>query len=137
MSIPTTLMPGAIMPTRGSTFAAGIDLYASEDHTVTRKQSIVKTGVKMAIPTGYVGLIWSRSSMAYKNGVFTEAGVIDSDYRGEIGVVMFANQENFQIKRGDKIAQLLIQPVSMATPVIVESLDTSVRGEGGFGSTGK
>jgi len=79
MSLQTVLEDGAILPVRGTAFSAGLDLFASEDTVVTETQSIVKTGVKMAIPEGYVGLIWSRSSMAYKNGVFTEAGVIDSD----------------------------------------------------------
>ena len=90
----------------------------------------------MAIPEGYVGLIWSRSSMAYKNGVFTEAGVIDSDYRSNIGVVMFCNKGTYQIRKGDKIAQILIQPVSSMNCIQVESLSNTDR-TGGFGTTGR
>jgi len=136
MSLQTVLEDGAILPVRGTTFSAGLDLFALEDTVVNEIQSIVKTGVKMAIPEGYVGLIWSRSSMAYKNGVFTEAGVIDSDYRANIGVVMFCNKGTYQIRKGDKIAQILIQPVSSMNCIQVESLSNTER-TGGFGSTGK
>uniref|UniRef100_A0A6C0JT01 dUTP diphosphatase n=1 Tax=viral metagenome TaxID=1070528 RepID=A0A6C0JT01_9ZZZZ len=136
MSLQTVLEDGAILPVRGTTFSAGLDLFALEDTVVNEIQSIVKTGVKMAIPEGYVGLIWSRSSMAYKNGVFTEAGVIDSDYRANIGVVMFCNKGTYQIRKGDKIAQILIQPVSSMNCIQVEQLANTER-TGGFGSTGK
>jgi len=137
MSIPTVLSEGACLPTRGTPFSAGLDLYALEDTLVTEKQCLVKTGVSMAIPAGYVGLVWSRSSMALKNGVFTEAGVIDSDFRGNICVVMFSNKGEYQIKKGERIAQLLIQPVSSMNPKQVDKLPETQRSDGGFGSTGK
>jgi len=137
MSVPTTLNKNAQLPTRGDPFAAGLDLYASEDHLVTKKQTLVSTGVAMAIPEGYFGNIRSRSGMAYKHGVFTEAGIIDSSYRGEIKVLMYTNSEDYQIKKGDRIAQLIIQPYSTMNPVQVNTLDTTERGNGGFGSTGK
>jgi len=144
--IRVTLDEGATLPTRGSEEAAGFDLYASSDVLVGEQSTLVPTGVHMAIPKGYVGLIRSRSGMAYKNNVYTEAGVIDSDYRGPIGVVMYYNYvphirgmpiDVYKINKGDRVAQLLIVPVNMANCVEVQSLDDTVRGDGGYGSTGK
>jgi dUTP pyrophosphatase len=137
MSVSTILEEGATLPTRGDPFAAGLDLYALEDCVVGKKQTLVKTGVRMAIPKGYWGNIRSRSSLALKHGVFTEAGVIDSSYRGPIGVVMYCISGEYQIKKGDRIAQLIIQSHSTMNPVQVETLPETQRGEGGFGSTGK
>lgn len=137
MSIPTTLDEGATLPTRGDPFAAGLDLYALEDCTVGKIQRLVKTGVHMAIPEGYWGNIRSRSSLAYKHGVFTEAGVIDSSYRGPIGVVMYCINGDYEIKKGDRVAQLIIETHSSMNPVQVDSLPETQRGQGGFGSTGK
>lgn len=136
MSIPTTLSEHATLPTRGDPFAAGLDLYAAEDHVVTEKQGLVSTGVSMAIPDGYWGNIRSRSGMAYKHGVFTEAGVIDSSYRGEIKVLMYSRDGDYRIQKGDRIAQLIIQPYSSMNPKKSNSLPETQRGEGGFGSTG-
>lgn len=135
--IPTCLLPGAILPLRGTPNSAGLDLYALEDRLITRTQQIVPTGVSMAIPPGFVGQVWSRSSMAAKNGVFREAGIIDSDYRGQIGVVLYSNEGTYQVRKGDKIAQLVIVPCNMSSTVQVDSLDSTVRGQGGYGSTGK
>lgn len=132
-----TLQPGAKLPERGTPFAAGLDLFALSDCTVTSAPTLVETGVAMEIPPGYVGQIWSRSSMAYKNNVFREAGIIDSDYRNTIKVLLYCHGESYTIKAGDKIAQILIMPISTMNCKVVDSLSTTVRDQGGFGSTGK
>jgi dUTP pyrophosphatase len=97
----------------------------------------VPTGLFLEIPPGYVGLVWPRSGLAVRHGIDTLAGVIDSDYRGEVKVVL-ANHgtEAFRIAPGDRIAQLLIQRVERGHFMRVDSLDATARGEGGFGSTG-
>lgn len=129
----------AIIPTRGSEKAAGLDLYADNEHTVLPNcVSVVPTGIAMAIPDGFVGLVWPRSGLACKYGVQTLAGVIDSDYRGELKVALTTcTKTTVRINQGDRIAQLLIVPVSMMECVEVNSLDDTGRGAGGFGSTGK
>jgi len=137
MSIPTTLEEGATLPTRGDPFAAGLDLYALEDCVLNEGPLLVKTGVHMAIPEGYWGNIRDRSSLAYKYGVRTAAGVIDSSYRGPIGVVMYCLHGEYNISKGDRVAQLIIQTHSSMNPVQVETLPETQRGQGGFGSTGK
>ena len=129
----------AVIPTRGSEQAAGLDLYADNEHAVLPNcVSVVPTGIAMAIPDGFVGLVWPRSGLACKYGVQTLAGVIDSDYRGEIKVALTTcTKTAMPINHGDRIAQLLIMPVSMLQCVEVGSLDDTARGDGGFGSTGK
>ena len=129
----------ATIPTRGSEQAAGLDLYADNEHTVLPNcVSVVPTGIAMAIPDGFVGLVWPRSGLACKHGVQTLAGVIDSDYRGEIKVALTTcTKTTMRINQGDRIAQLLIVPVSMLKCVEVDSLDDTVRGDCGFGSTGR
>ena len=117
---------------------AGLDLYSSIDCVLEgRAVKPIPTGIQIAIPEGYVGLIWDKSGLSLK-GVHRLAGVIDSGYRGEVRVVM-ANltPEPFQIKEGMKIAQMLIQPVSEVEVQEVEKLEDTDRGEGGFGSTGQ
>ena len=118
---------------------AGIDLRSSEKTFLEPgEKKIVKSGIKMAIPQGYVGLIWDKSGYAAKNGIHVLAGVIDSGYRGEIGVVMKnLGNEVFKISKDMKIAQLLIQPITRANIIEVDSLKSTSRNEGGFGSTGK
>lgn len=117
---------------------AGMDLYSSEDSVLEPgKQTTVKTGVSMAIPSGYVGLIWDKSGLAAKHGIKTMAGVVDSGYRGEVCVVMInLGNTSYKIEKHTKIAQLLIQPVNSANVIEVEELDATSRGKGGFGSTG-
>ena len=129
----------ATIPTRGSEKAAGLDLYADNEHTVLPNcVSVVPTGIAMAIPDGFVGLVWPRSGLACKHGVQTLAGVIDSDYRGEIKVALTTcTKTTVRIEQGDRVAQLLIMPVSMLQCVEVNSLDDTERGAAGFGSTGK
>jgi len=142
MSIPTTLVDGACLPRRGNAFAAGLDLYAIEDVTVedimTRgKPTLINTGVSMAIPDGYWGNIRSRSGLSAKHGVFSEAGVVDSDYRGNIHVALYCVGKSYEVKKGERIAQLIISPYSSMNPKEVDTLPETQRGEGGFGSTGK
>lgn len=123
---------------------AAFDLRASEDVTFEPgDKKIVKTGLKMAIPKGHVGLIWDRSGMAAKFSMHCLAGVIDAGYRGEIGVVLInLGKEAFEVKKNMRVAQMLIQPIVLPkiTEVEEDQLDESgeenVRGEGGFGSSG-
>lgn len=136
------LHPAAKLPTRGTPFAAGLDLYALEDVEMTRnsgKPICIGTGIAVEIPPGYVGEIWGRSSLECKMGLERCAGVIDSDYRGEIKVAIKLPGDvyPFDIPAGDRIAQLLIKPVVLCDVVEVEELSKTERGSGGFGSTGK
>ncbi len=117
---------------------AGIDLRSAVDYKLKAGEIYtVPTGIKMAIPNNYVGLIWDKSGHAAKNAIHVLAGVVDSSYRGEIKIVLknLGNNE-FEIKKDMKIAQILIQPVERATLIEKESLEDTSRGEGGFGSTG-
>jgi dUTP pyrophosphatase len=117
---------------------AGLDLFSSVDSVLNKGEvKAVPTGIQVAVPEGHVGLIWDKSGISLK-GVHRLAGVIDSGYRGEVRVVM-ANlgEKLFVIKRGMKIAQLLIQPVMDVEVVEVDELEETSRGQNGFGSTGK
>jgi dUTP pyrophosphatase len=129
--------PGAL-PAYASEGAAGADLRASECVRICPGQRVaVATGLKLEIPPGYVGLIWPRSGLAVSHGVDTLAGVIDSDYRGELRVVLINHgDETFVVQPGDRVAQLLIQGVERVLFVRGETLAESARGERGFGSTG-
>lgn len=117
---------------------AAFDLRSAEELVLEPKaRHTVKSGIKMAIPDGYFGLIKDRSGNAHKFGIHCLAGVIDSGYRGEVGVVMVnLGDEPFNITKDQKIAQMLIMPVPKVNIQMVEDLDDSVRGKGGFGSTG-
>lgn len=129
----------AILPTRGSENAAGLDLYAIEDcHIAATKYVKVPTGLAVLIPNGFYGRIAPRSGLAAKHGLHILAGVVDSDYRGEIiCVVSNLGQENFIVKAGDRIAQFVIEQIILPEPVWVEGeLPKSIRGDGGLGSTG-
>ncbi len=129
----------AKLPTRGSESSAGLDLYASKQFLIPAHGFIgVSTGIAVAIPEGYYGRIAPRSGLAAKFGIDTLAGVIDSDYRGEL-ICLLSNHgdKDFQINIGDRIAQLLIEKIITPTPLFIEGeLPTTSRGEGGFGSTG-
>ena len=128
----------ATIPTRGSEQAAGLDLYADASLVVKAgTHAIIQTGVAVAIQDGYCGQVWPRSGVSVRYGVDVLAGVIDSDYTGEIKVVLQAGAHDFEINKGDRIAQMLIVPVSMLQCVEVDSIDDTARGAGGFGSTGK
>jgi dUTP pyrophosphatase len=127
------------LPLYGSAAAAGADLRAAEEVTLgPGERAAVATHVHVEIPTGHVGLVWPRSGLAVRHGLDTMAGVIDSDYRGEVRVVLVNHgPEPVVLARGDRIAQLLIQRVERALFTKVDSLDESGRGHGGFGSTGR
>ena len=137
------LHPNAILPAYASAGAAGADLHAlCDEGSVTveaGKTVLVHTGVAMAIPEGYVGLVYARSGMASKRGLApaNKVGVIDSDYRGEIMVALHNHGDAAQtIESGDRIAQLVIAPVVTAAFEETDDLDDTDRGAGGFGSTG-
>jgi dUTP pyrophosphatase len=117
---------------------AGLDLFSSVDSVLNKGEvKAVPTGIQVAIPEGHVGLIWDKSGISLK-GVHRLAGVIDSGYRGEVRVVMTnLGEKLFVVKRGMKIAQLLIQPVMDVEVVEVDELEETSRGQNGFGSTGK
>ena len=129
----------AKIPTQGSKYAAGYDLYAAEEVLVnTMGRKLVKTNISISIPEGYYGRIAPRSGLAYKNGIDVLAGVIDSDYRGDIGVILFNSDHNldFQVNVGDRIAQIIIEKCYSVNWDTVENLEASVRSEKGFGSSG-
>ena len=132
----------ACVPTYGSAFAAGADLYACEDAPVTiepGQTKLVHTGLAMEIPAGLVGLIYARSGLASKKGLApaNKVGVIDSDYRGEVMVALHNHGTVAQtVEAGERIAQIVFAPYYAADFTVVESLDDTARGAGGFGSTG-
>ena len=117
---------------------AAFDLRSAEEGILApNEKRVFKTGIKMAIPLNHVGLIWDRSGLAAKHGLHCLAGVIDSGYRGEIGVVLKnLGHEPIEITKNMRIAQMLIQPVVSAILEEVNELDETERGEGGFGSSG-
>jgi dUTP pyrophosphatase len=127
------------LPEYASSSAAGADLRAREAIDLEPgARAAVPTGIHLQIPAGHVGLVWPRSGLAVRHGIDTLAGVNDSDYRGEVRVVLVNHgTEPFRIEAGDRIAQLLIQRVEKAAFVRAEALPDSARGEGGFGSTGR
>ena len=138
------LNENAIVPTYGSQFAAGADLYAcTNGETVTfgpGETKLIKTGIAMEIPEGYAGLIYARSGIANKRGLApsNKVGVVDSDYRGEIMVSLHNHSLAEQsITDGERIAQMVIAPFLKVEYTEVDELTETVRGEGGFGSTGK
>lgn len=132
------LSDSAIMPTQGSPGSAGWDLYADETITILpTDRAMIATGIAVALPPDSVGMIWPRSGMAWKKGVDTLAGVVDSDYRGHVGVVLQNHDHNIvYIKPGDRIAQLVVQPIVPARVMAVRELGKTHRGDQGFGSTG-
>jgi dUTP pyrophosphatase len=117
---------------------AGCDLYSNEECGIAPgARALVRTGIAMAIPDGFVGLVWDKSGLAVKQGLHRLAGVIDSGYRGEIQVALInLGNEQIQIAKGQKIAQLLFQKVEHAQLEEVKDLDATARGASGFGSTG-
>lgn len=125
-------------PTKGHMSDAGWDLYAFETVSIPAGATVlVSTGISMAIPKDHVALIWDRSSMGVK-GIHRHAGVVDSGYRGEVKVCLHnTTKEPYHIERGDRIAQMLIQEAPTFIQHVVHELDSTNRGDGGFGSTGK
>lgn len=129
------------LPQRAHRGDAGVDLHAREDLLLAPgERALMPTGIAISMPVGYVGLIHPRSGLAAKHGisVVNTPGTIDADYRGEIKVCLINHDphESFQVSRGMRIAQLLIQAVELVDFIEVEELDETVRGSGGYGSTG-
>ena len=130
----------SITPKRTTAGAAGFDIYSDQDLARVHFGQVasISTGIAVAIPDGFVGLINPRSGLAVSRGVDTMAGVIDSDYRGEILVVMTVHNTDimpFRVERGERIAQLIVVPI-MLDATEVDELDYTTRGAKGFGSTG-
>jgi dUTP pyrophosphatase len=138
----TKVRKDAIIPQYKTAGAAGLDLHACLDDAVTlvpKERKLIPTGLSMAIPVGYEGQVRPRSGMALNLGVgcLNSPGTIDWDYRGEIQVLLInLGQENVVIRPNDRIAQLVICPIMRAELVEVDQLDDTLRGVGGFGSTG-
>ncbi|KAI7825097.1 dUTP diphosphatase [Gamsiella multidivaricata] len=128
----------ARMPTRGSKHAAGFDLYSAKTMTIApQSQGVVPTDISIAVPEGTYGRVAPRSGLAVRHFIDVGAGVVDYDYRGPIGIVLFNFGKNeFKIEEGDRIAQLVLEKVHLCEAVEVDELDTTDRGSGGFGSTG-
>lgn len=132
------LNDAAMLPARAKPSDAGADLFSTHDDAIAPGQRrLIKTGIAVAIPEGHYGRIAPRSGLAWKRGIDVMAGVIDAGYRDELGVVLInLSDEVFNIKRGDRIAQLIIEKCEEVKWNVVGELPESVRGEGGFGSTG-
>ena len=139
MPIRVKVEGGGALPEYASSGSAGADLRASAELLLPPGgRAVVPTDLRLEIPPGHVGLVWPRSGLAVRHGIDTLAGVIDSDYRGEVGVVLVNHgAEPFQVRRGDRVAQLLLQRVERAGFTRQERLEDSERGAGGFGSTGR
>lgn len=135
------LNPGAIIPKYQTEEAAGFDLHSVEEKTIKAgERDVVKTGLAVALPKGYELQVRPRSGLALKNGVtvLNTPGTVDSDYRGELMVILLnTSKEDFIIKKGDRIAQAVIKEILQADFAVVDELDSTGRGTGGFGSTGK
>lgn len=142
--IPVKLLSaGAKLPVYGSAEAAGADLHAlvgdkyHDGVIMPGKRKLFKTGISVELPTGYYAKIEGRSGLAYKHGIAVLGGVIDSDYRGDIGVILLnTGAEPFIVKQGDRIAQLIVLPYARGIFAEVETLGDTNRGDAGFGSTG-
>lgn len=139
------LNPRAILPTYGTSAAAGADLYAllPEGETMTvlpGETTMCHTGLAMAIPQGFAGLVFARSGLSVKQGLApaNKVGVIDADYRGELMVALYnQSKEPRTVCHGDRIAQLVVVPVAQPAFEETDDLPETLRGEGGFGSTGR
>ena len=137
------LRDGAVIPTYGSAYAAGADLYACTGESVSiapGETKFIPTGIAVEIPVGYAGFIYARSGIACKRGLApaNKVGVIDADYRGEVMVALHNHgTETASIDDGERVAQLVIAPYLTVEFTEADELGDTVRGEGGFGSTGK
>lgn len=132
------LSENATMPIRGSAESAGFDLSSAVDTVIhAGKRGVVSTDLAIACPLGTYGRVAPRSGLAVKKFIDVGAGVIDSDYRGNVGVVLFNfGEEDFVVNKGDRVAQLILERISMIPASKVAELDDTIRGKGGFGSTG-
>ncbi len=136
------LDPEAVLPTRAHEGDAGLDLYACEAaHIGPGERWSVGTGIAVELPAGHAGLVLPRSGLAKQHGIalVNSPGLIDAGYRGEIRVLLLNTDpaETFRVQPGERIAQLVVAPIAIAEPVETESLAESVRGDGGFGSSGR
>ncbi|NCN25304.1 dUTP diphosphatase [Candidatus Falkowbacteria bacterium CG10_big_fil_rev_8_21_14_0_10_37_14] len=131
------ITPTAKLPTRAHADDAGLDLYADETVVIyANQQQLIKTGLRLAIPYGFVGLVWDKSGLAQK-GLHCLAGVIDAGYRGDLLITVFnLSSINYEVQLGQKIAQLLIQPIKLPTPRLAQVSINTTRSDQGFGSTG-
>ena len=132
------LDPRAVLPKRGSALAAGLDVCSIEEIELAPKQRVMaKTGLAVAIPPGFYGRVAPRSGLASKNGLDVLAGVIDSDYRGEVCCLLYnTGEEIIKLAAGSKICQLIIEQIITPDAAWATDLDETARGAGGFGSTG-
>ena len=133
------LVGSAMIPARANKTDAGYDLWSVESYTLKPlERKLFKTGISVEIPEGHYGRIAPRSGLAYKHGLDVLAGVIDSSYRGEIGVILInLGDKDVYITHGDRVAQLIIESCRYPEMIQVDELGVSNRGIGGFGSTGK
>lgn len=133
------LKDDAKLPTKGHVGDAGIDFYSIEEVNIPAKSQVkICTGVAVEIPEGYVGLVWDKSSVAFNMGLKTMGGVIDAGYRGEIVFSVYnVSEKDVLIEKGQKVAQMLIQKFEDCDILEESELNNSVRGDRGFGSTGK
>ncbi|CAK9820167.1 Deoxyuridine 5'-triphosphate nucleotidohydrolase [Anthophora quadrimaculata] len=129
----------AFAPTKGSKYAAGYDLRSAYEYVIpARGKELVKTDLQIEVPEGTYGRVAPRSGLAWKSHVDVGAGVIDADYRGNVGIVLFNHSnEDLKISAGDRVAQLICEKIAYPELQETNSLDNTERGEGGFGSTGK
>ncbi|CAH2985813.1 unnamed protein product [Chilo suppressalis] len=135
----TRMSEHAFPPMKGSDKAAGFDLKSAYDYVVpSRGKELVKTDLQIELPSGCYGRVAPRSGLAVKNFIDVGAGVIDEDYRGNVGVVLFNHSDqDFVVKKGDRIAQLICERICYPVLTEVTNLTDTKRGDGGFGSTGK
>ncbi|WRT63362.1 uncharacterized protein IL334_000267 [Kwoniella shivajii] len=132
------LSPSATLPTRGSPLSAGYDLYSAEEKVIpARGKALIDLQISIAVPEGTYGRVAPRSGLASKHSIDTGAGVIDADYRGPVMVLLFnLSDDDFTVKKGDRVAQLILEKIVLASIIEVDDLDVTSRGSGGFGSTG-
>ena len=132
------LSPKATIPTKGTTMAAGYDLSSAQQLTIpVNGRALIQTDISLSVPKGTYGRIAPRSGLAVKNGITTGAGVIDADYTGPIGIVLFNHgDQDFRIEEGDRIAQLILERVANKPVIQVQELTQTTRADKGFGSTG-
>lgn len=134
------LTPTAKAPERAHADDAGLDLFADQEATLFAYETkMIKCGFSMALPEGFEAQVRSRSGLASKKGimVLNSPGTIDSGYRGEVAVILHnTTSDRFEVKKGDKIAQMVVNQIELWTPVVVTTLDETDRGAKGFGSTG-
>lgn len=133
------LKPEAKLPSYAHPGDAGLDLCAAEVALIpAHTRAEISTGLAFEIPDGYVGLVWDKSGLAFKKGLTTMSGVLDAGYRGELKLLVYnTTDQDYSFNVGEKVAQLLIQPIERPEIAEADSLSETSRGEGGFGSTGR